>query len=305
MNIKKIIKDFFGLPQNNSFGVSGDYIDVYMSTFNRFKFFKKSFKSIFKACKYSSYRHRIVVIVDRVEFKTLLFVMRFYRYIHIVTIPDQLGLPFVFNLILNYARLMEGRSEITPKYICYIQDDCIVQDVNNFFSVLDAVYNETSKKNKVAYISGFYTPIHPGFDKIKANNLTVVLSDSLDGKHIMAPPYVFQSVGELSPTLPNGRRRGNPGPKYGSHFDLWQWKESPNSTMKQKMINVCIPGLVTTIACSANDSTWNNASDNSEYIKERIKVGKIYNTREEYPILEKTDYFKVLSNPDLKGQGLD
>ena len=197
----------------------------------------------------------------------------------------------MFNLFHEHYEMVSKRSEIEPDYLCYVQDDCLIQYPATFFSTLVSLY-ESHSEEKLAYISGFYTPLHPGFEKTQKEGITVLKSDTIDGKHLMAPPEVFRRIGKLTWHFPDGMRRGNPGPVKGSRFDLWQWRDSPDSIQKQGAINLIVPGLIKTIAQSKRDSTWNNNGDNPQNIVKRVKKGKVYSTRETIPSVEPTDYYQ-------------
>lgn len=163
-----------------------------------------------------------------------------------------------------------------------------------YFEVMVDVHRKLLPPEDTGYVSGFYTPIHPGSDISELGNVSVLLSDSIDGKNIMGPPALFDSVGKLSWYFPDGERRGNPGPTRGSHFDLWQWKFSPNSTRSQDRVNLIIPGLCEGISCSEETSTWNNPGESKENLEKRIAIGRIYKTRKT-PVPQLTDknFFKV------------
>jgi hypothetical protein len=190
---------------------------------------------------------------------------------------NQQGLPYVWNSLNNLLRNTINRTELSPDYVCYIQDDCYISDPLIYFDAMVGVAAD-AMAGYLGFVSGYYTEVHPGFADFDWRGHRVIASDSIDGKNFMASPEVLNSTGGLTWWFNDGTRRGNPGPVRGSHFDLWQWKEAPNSLMQQSRISLVLPDLCQHIAGRAEESTWNNDTTD-DAVKRRIEARKIYETR--------------------------
>lgn len=268
--------------------LSKRFVDIYITSYRRSDLLAKCLDALFVAIHHSPFNHRVIVLSDHSDEGTIEVLRPLLGKIHFVTTPEQLGLPFTFNLLLDYSKNLISRSGEKPKFICYLQDDAVIAYPHVFFKTIDQLSNAVSPA-ELGFLSGFYTPIHPGFEKIKVKGVTIVKSDSVDGKNLIGKPELFESIGPISKRI-KGMRRGNPGPLIGSGFDLWQWRDSPNSTTRQNRINLIIPGLVRHIG--DDGSTWGNDSDQDERIARRIKRGNFYNTRKQYPTISEKEYFQ-------------
>jgi hypothetical protein len=266
---------------------------VYLTTYRRPQFLARSMQSLMEACDSSPFRHRITVLVDSIDRETLDALDPYLERIFLVTTPVRLGLPFMYNLMLEHSEALIARSEESPRFVCYLQDDCLIRAPKQYFATMVEVHDRVLPEVAVGYVSGFYTRLHPGFELTSLNGVSVLKSDSLDGKNFMGTPERFRSVGRLPWYFVNGTRRGNPGPKYASGFDMWQWKESPNSMMAQRRISLIIPGLIESMARSAAESTWDNAGDQPEEIEERLRDGRAFVTRGSYPTLDDAHFFNA------------
>ena len=270
-------------------------IDVFLTTYNRPQYLKRTLERVLEAKEYYNKGNiRISVIIDKADPESYQVLAPYVREIDILSTNQTKGLPFSYNMMLAYEKMTAERTELFADFICYIQDDCYITDAKNYFDIMVKVQNEGLVKGRIGYTSGFYTPIHPGFELREFDYYHILLSDSIDGKNIFGSRELFHEVGKLSWYFNNGERKGNPGPKRGSHFDLWQWKESPNSTKKQELVNVIVPGLCSTLSKSAQESTWNNPFDSEEGISARVKLGNIYNTRKNYPELKEHHFYPQL-----------
>jgi len=274
-------------------------IDVFLTTSRRPHLFKQTLHNLIEATKYYKLGEiRTTVIVDNNDKETFKILADYLDKVNIITSHDVKGLPFSFNLLLAYEKIMAERTEKFCDYICYIQDDCLINYPEVFFETMVDVRENAMHEGDIGYVSAFYTPIHPGFEIREFKDYHILLSDSIDGKNIFGHRDLFHKVDRLSWYFSNGERRGNPGPVRGSHFDLWQWKESKNATSRQGLVNVIIPGLCSDIAEPTKDSTWGNLSDSNEVIKLRQKTGNIYKTRRTVSTLEKHHYFKPKSKSE-------
>lgn len=265
-------------------------IDVYLSTYQRADHLARSLPALMQACEASPYAHRITVLVDELDEPTYAVLRDYIGRIDIVATTAQRGLPFLFNMLHDHQHNQSLRTERRPDFINYIQDDCLIQHPETFFETLVGCHAHFDAAEPVGYVSGYYTRVHPGFDKTRYRDLTAVRSDSIDGKHFLAPTSVLERVGKLTWYFDDGMRRGNPGPKRGSHFDLWQWDESPNSTSKQGLVNVILPGLCTHIADRPEHSTWDNDTTDAR-VDARIAEGRVYRTRRGQVELSREEFF--------------
>lgn len=257
-------------------------IDVYLTTSRRPDFLRETLNGVLQAIDASSYEFRLHVFVDHLDSETLSILAPHIHRLGISTTCRQMGLPFLYNLILSHQELAEKRSGRFADYVCYIQDDCLISAPEEYFDWMVSAYERLLPEGKVGYVSGFYCAIHPGFEVRPFRGKHVLLSDSIDGKNFMAPPALLRTVGPLSWYFPDGERRGNPGPTRGSHFDLWQWKESPQSLMAQNRVSIVIPDLCAHIAQSAKDSTWGNETSEDKQLARRSE-GRVYQTRSTLP----------------------
>ena len=265
-------------------------IDVYMTTSRRPNFFEKTLAQLIEAKKATDHDIRLHVFVDRLDGETLGILAAHVDELGILSTSYQQGLPFLYNMIVAHQEQSELRSERFADYLCYIQDDCLIKNPGVYFDFMVQAYEEALPIGEIGYVSGYYCTLHPGFELRDFNQKKVLLSDSIDGKNFFAPPSLIRKVGPLSWYSHKGVRRGNPGPgKVGSHFDLWQWKESPRALTKQNRVSVVIPGLCTHIAESKEDSTWGNDTTD-ERRDERRDEGRLYNTRGVIPDAVDNDF---------------
>ena len=253
-------------------------VDVVMTTSKRAWCLRETLDRVLQAMRASPFEHRLFLLIDAIDTSTMEIVTRYASDIEQVHWTNsRLGLPYLWNTGLDLVRNTVNRSERRPSYICYIQDDCLINDPNTYFAKMVGIASQAAP-GFLGYVSGFHTEVHPGWADFEWNGEPVVASDSFDGKNFMATPEVLQSVGRLTWWFKDGQRRGNPGPKRGSHFDLWQWKESENSLGVQKRISLILPKLCTHLAKTADESTWNNDTT-QEATEKRIKERKVYDTR--------------------------
>lgn len=282
-------KDASPMPLRAFRGDGKRLIDVYMTTSLRAGFFRRTFEALLRASEATRHEIRLNVFVDRLDRETLRVIEPHLDRVGLLSTNFQLGLPFLYNMVLEHQEQVDTRSENFADYICYIQDDCLIANEQVYFDFMVASYEELLPVGEIGYVSGFYCPIHPGFEIAEFRDKKLLLSDSIDGKNFMAPPALLRSVGPLSWFFPDGERRGNPGPTRGSHFDLWQWKESPRSLMKQKRVSVVIPGLCIHLAQSAEESTWGNETSSSKQL-ERREAGRVYKTRGTLPPVVENEF---------------
>ena len=250
-------------------------IEVFMTTYRRPDVFEQSLKSLLAAIKASPYKHRLTILSDEADAKTTSIISKYRDLIDMTFIlKTKMGLPFTWNMILDLSLNTAARTLQPASYLCYLQDDCRIVDTNNYFATM---VNLATKADPSVFgiASGFHTEVHPGFDRTVIDNRTVIVSNSVDGKNLFAPPKTFYTIGKLSWWFPDGKARGNPGPERGSHFDLWQWRESPNSLQKQKRYCFIVPGLCEHIAQTISESTWGNDTTDAS-VKKRIEQNKIY-----------------------------
>ncbi|MFH1134353.1 MAG: glycosyltransferase [Nanoarchaeota archaeon] len=266
-------------------------IDVYVSTCYKSKFFYITFPRIIKAVEKSPYKHRIIVLIDVLTPQIYKFLKKYLTQINIIATNESLGLPFMGNLILDYETNLECRTEKQTDYICYIQDDCYIKYPEHYFSFMVKVYEHLLPINRTGFLSGYYTPIMPAFYKKKFENQTILFSDTAIAVNLFGQLSLFKTIGKMPTRFQNGDKRGNPGPTLGSGYDLWQFRDSPHSTIKQKKTNIIIVGLCEHLGKKTSDSTWNNKAISKKEVLKRIRKRETYQTRDEKVKITKFDTF--------------
>lgn len=253
-------------------------IDVLLTTSRRPWCLRESLRQLALAIRQSPYKHRLMIAVDTMDPETMGIINEHFSEIdQVLWTREQHGLPYTWNSLKGLLRNTIRRTETRPDYVCYIQDDCYIRDPANYFSAMVGIASD-AMAGYLGFVSGFYTEVHPGFADFEWKGYKVIASDSIDGKNFMATPEVLESTGDLTWWFSDGMRRGNPGPIRGSHFDLWQWKESPNSLLKQSRVTLTLPELCSHIAERADQSTWNNDTSD-EAVKKRVDEARVYQTR--------------------------
>ena len=250
-------------------------VDIYLTTSGRPHFLRTVLTKIKSAVTHSPYRHRLIVMVDFIDAETADVMREFEKDIFFFgASTERLGLPFSWNSLLDVGQNIIARTEEKPDFICYLQDDCEIVSPSDYFYELVSLA-ERSDPSRVGFVSGYHCEVHAGFEEFQYKGRRIIASDSIDGKNFMCRPELFAGIGKLTWWFPDGSRRGNPGPDRGSHFDLWQWRESPNATLHQGKVNLIIDGLCRHLAEKATDSTWNNDTTR-EAIERRKLEGRIY-----------------------------
>jgi hypothetical protein len=253
-------------------------IDVLLTTSQRPWCLRESIDQLLKAMRFSKYQHRLLVAVDKLDPGTLAILNEHSSEIdQVLWTKQQQGLPYAWNSLNDLLRNTINRTELSPDYVCYIQDDCYINDPKIYFDAMVGLAAD-AMAGYLGFVSGYYTEVHPGFADFEWNGHRVIASDSIDGKNFMASPEVLASTGSLTWWFSDGTRRGNPGPVRGSHFDLWQWKEAPNSLTQQSRISLILPDLCQHIAGRAEESTWNNDTTD-DTVKRRVEAKRVYSTR--------------------------
>lgn len=253
-------------------------IDVLLTTSRRPWCLSRALQQLTEAMRASPYEHRLFVAVDQIEASTTALLQQYsYAIEQVLWTNSQMGLPYTWNALNELQQATVRRSELRPDYICYIQDDCELNDPATYFETMGSVAH-AAMPGYLGFVSGFYTEVHPGFADFDWKGHRMIATDSIDGKNFMGTPEVISSIGPLTWQFSDGMRRGNPGPVRGSHFDLWQWKESTNSLLQQKRISLLLPDLCRHSAQSAAQSTWNNDTTDSSTAK-RIAADRVYKTR--------------------------
>lgn len=274
----KAQKLLFGNSQHRQFVRTARLVDVIMTTSQRPDHLRRSLPALIKAMELSPFRHRFFVAIDGLDEETSAMLNQFKSAIDVVLYTkSRAGLPFAWNSIRTLNENLTVRTEEAADYLCYIQDDCLINDPSEYFSAMVDMASAASPAF-LGLVSGFHTDVHPGFATGRYLGYDVIFSDSIDGKNFMGRPSTFRRISPLTWWFSDGMRRGNPGPIRGSHFDLWLWKESPNSLAVQQRINVIIPKLTSHIASDPTESTWNNDTSDAN-TQARKEAGRIYITR--------------------------
>lgn len=253
-------------------------IHILMTTSQRPFCLQQSLPALISAIESVDLQCELFLHVDGADDETLDIVSTHREKITSLSILNQsAGLPYAWNNICAASANFEIRTERKADYILYIQDDCLVRDPGSYLKRMVHIADSASPEF-LGFISGFHTEVHPGFGVGRFDDKPIIFSDSIDGKNFMGRRRLLNSIGPLSWWFKDGTRRGNPGPTRGSHFDLWQWQESPNAAGVQKRINIITPDLTAHIAQSTEESTWGNDTTTSN-IEGRKVSGKVYNTR--------------------------
>jgi hypothetical protein len=250
-------------------------IDVYLTTSRRPQMLKQSLSALAASIKASPYQHKLTVLVDQGDVETEALLADWRDLIDQQLISrSQMGLPYSWNMVLDTSMNATARLQQPADYLCYIQDDCCITDpVSYFKNMVDIA--ESVDPSLLGIVSGFHTEVHPGFERTFHNGSEVIVSRSVDGKNLFARPKTLYRIGKLSWWFDDGEPRGNPGPLRGSHFDLWQWSESPNALSKQGRYCFIVPGLCHHIAQTPEESTWENDTTD-ENTHRRISRSQFY-----------------------------
>ena len=278
-------------------------IDISITTYHRLNLFFQVFDSILEAIENSSCLFRILVVMDSYEKEEILSTVEKYNDVPNVSyifLDNHLGLPFFDNLLLEYEECLSTRVGRYPNYLCYFQDDCLIKYPSHYFDEMLKVYSfkeELEEFERIGFVSGFYSYIHPGYKKVVKEGKTYVFSDTITGLNIFGPYNLWKSIGKMPDIFLQGnykdRKRGNPGPKLGSEFDIWKWKKSPKSTINRDIVHVIVPGLCENIGIGKENSTWKNDDGKEEYIQKRIERGQIYRTRDSYSFVEEDEFYSL------------
>lgn len=253
----------------------GKYIiDIFITSYNRFTFFKQCIESLDKAINKSKYQFRIHVFLDNLKDNNYYELIKKYKYNYYIY-NNRLGLPYILyeikSILKNYSERLTHKS----KFFCYLQDDCLINDnINYFDDMIDITYNSVSKFN-LNFLTGFSNAIHPGYEDFETiNGKKCRLSRSIDGKNIFGFTNTIINIPLFSFFNTKFRRQGNPGPGIGSNFDLWLWRDNPVSKNK---INIIYKNAISIQKESqeVKFSTWKN-SENDDEIKKRLQTNKIY-----------------------------
>ena len=268
----------FGEQSHRAFAKPTSQVDILLTASRRPPFLKRSLDGLVQAMDASPYRHRLTVTVDGIDDETSAILYNHRYSIHqVLWTRTREGLPYIWNSACDLMRNLTARTELRPDYVCYIQEDCLIDAPAEYFSTMVEVA-ESADPGLLGFVSSYYCELHPDFASIERNGRELVFSDPVDGKNFLARPSVLASIGPVDWWFEDGMRRGNPGPDRGSHFDLWQWRDSPNALTTQARISVILPGLCHHLAADPSLSTWSNDTRPIR-VRERILAGKVYKTR--------------------------
>ncbi len=253
-------------------------LHILMTTSKRPFCLRQSLSALISAIESTDLRCDLFLHVDGADDETLEIVgVHREKIASLLVLNEAAGLPYAWNNICAASAKFEARTERRADYVLYLQDDCRINDPDTYLDRMVRMADQAAPEF-LGLVSGFHTEVHPGFGAGRFDGERILFSDSVDGKNFMGRRRLLNSIGPLTWWFSDGERRGNPGPTRGSHFDLWQWKESPNATSVQKRINIIAPDLTAHTAQSIEASTWGNDTTDSA-TDDRKKVGKIYDTR--------------------------
>lgn len=203
------------------------------------------------------YEFKCFLLADEIEQATYEVYKDHLDWVSLISLTGTNGLPLLYNMMLDILVTYKARHEQRIDYVCYFQDDVVISASDRYFDI--AVNALDNSGEDVDFFTGFYTPLHPGFDKKLIGKDEFILSDSIDGKNFFCAYDTLTRIGYLPDRFDNGLKRGNPGPVKGSGFDLYLWKDALNSSSNVKKVNLCKKDLVKTIG--AKNSTWGNKGD--------------------------------------------
>jgi len=274
-NKKFEIKDILTTRKSNFFKFKNvRNIYLVMSTYKRFEFFKKTFEQLFSLIRRSNDNFYIDIYIDPDDkTKKLYFDYLSNLNVSMTYNHQKLGLPLLMNMIKTKIKNLELKSHVSFDYVCYFQDDLIINKECLFDNFIN-IYENHINQNKVLFLTGFGNEIHPGFAHTKINKEKVILSRSIDGKNFFTSKKKFLQINN-QPYYDNKLRKyGNPGPARGSSFDLWLWRDSAYS---KNFFNIILPEYLNVFESSKkpDNSTWNN-SEEEEVIDYRKKIKAIY-----------------------------
>lgn len=265
----------FSDQSHRAYTKPAELIDIVMTTSQRAEHFRRSFDRLLVAIDKSPYLHRLIIMVDGLDPDTdAVLKSHSARIDQVLWTGSRMGLPYMWNMLRDLVRNTIARTERRPDYVCYIQDDCLIENPESYFKIMVETA-ETAHPGYLGFVSGFHTAVHPGFAESVLDGNRIIFSDSVDGKNFLARPRTLFGIGPLTWWFSDGMRRGNPGPVRGSHFDLWQWKESPNSLTVQGRVNLILPDLTRHTAVEPESSTWDNDTT-AESVRSRVEDGRIY-----------------------------
>ena len=274
-NSKFEIKDILTARKSN-FSHLKKVRNIYLviSSYKRFEFFKKTFDQLYTLIKKSNDNFYIDIYIDPDDKTKKLYLDYLSNFNVSITYNQQtLGLSFLMNVIKNKIDNLELKFNQSFDYVCYFQDDLIINKDSLFDDFIN-FYENHINQNKVLFLTGFGNEIHPGFFHTEINDEKVILSRSIDGKNFFTSKKKFLQINNQSYYDNKLRKHGNPGPARGSNFDLWLWRDNPYS---KNFFNVILPNYIDVIEESKNIkmSTWYN--DETELnIQKRKSQNNIY-----------------------------
>ncbi len=139
------------------------------------------------------------------------------------------------------------------KYICYLQDDTIVE--NGWLESLIKNYEVFSKIYNIGFASGHYAPEHKHTIKKIIKNDEIILMDWIRATNM------FSSIDYWNSMMPipiidveTGNIRGKPSNGIGSSVDWFFIRNHKNSVCKSRKTNLVLPGLIK--HAGFESSTW-------------------------------------------------
>lgn len=256
-------------------------VAVYITTKNRVHCLKKAIGSLFSTVDSSTKASEVDVFVfsDESDGETLEYLLSMQNKLSFYSSKDKMGLPFMFNMILDHNINYMARMNKKYDFFLYLQDDTLLSQDVNYLDFMIGAYQKLSEQKNIGIMTGFYTPLHPGFKQESFEGRELLITDSIDGKNFFTRTEEIHRIGKVPWLFEDGLKKGNPGPVRGSHFDLWLWKESPSSTSSRGKVNLCFPGLVLIQTDDSVMSTWNNKGDESREILKRVKNGRVHSIK--------------------------
>jgi len=249
-------------------------IDVFVSSYNRFDFFKECIHSLNQAIDISSHSIKVHIFLDGLKDQRYLEIIKKNKFNYYIY-NERLGLPYILRHIKFILKNNSERLLHKSKFFCYLQDDCTINNSINYFDDMVNITYNSIRQSDLNFVTGFYNQIHPGYyDFTTIDQKNCRLSKSIDGKNIFGLTNTLLRIPDFSFFKDNYKKQGNPGPATGSNFDLWLWRDNP---LTKSRTNVIYKNAILLQSKSkmSDFSSWKN-SESEESIEQRVKQNKTY-----------------------------
>lgn len=249
-------------------------IDVFVTSYNRYDFFKECINSVNEAIKKTKHQIRVHIFLDALTDERYYEIIKKHKFNYYIY-NKRLGLPYILHQIKFILWNVSERLTHKSKFFCYLQDDCLINSNINYFDDMVSVSLNSIQKKHLNFVTGFHNKIYPGLDDFETlDQKKCRLSNSIDGKNIFGYTNTLLKIPKFSFFNNAYRKQGNPGPANGSNFDLWLWRDNIVSKGKKNIIykNAILLNPKSKVS---EFSSWKN-SELDKDIQLRQQFGKIY-----------------------------